>query len=174
MNFNIFHEIGPFLLPLLLIVHDLEEIVVHRKWILKHGEGIKSRFPKFGSLIDQLTLLSTKAFSIAVAEELAFILLVIGSSFVPFIGLYVLYIWTAIFFGFGFHLVIHIGQAIIIRNYVPGLITSFVSLPLFYVYAHQLTIGGIGIVSQLLLGICGLLIIVYNLMFAHWLGKELA
>ncbi|WP_081911134.1 MULTISPECIES: HXXEE domain-containing protein [Prevotellaceae] len=41
-------------------------------------------------------------------------------------------IWLAIFMAFSIHLIIHIIQSIVVKNYIPKLVTSFLLLPFSY------------------------------------------
>ena len=108
--------------PLAFLIHDLEEILVQHKWMSAHKEDLLRRFPRLQPMIHHLSSLSSKAFTIAVIEEL--VLLLLATAYYLANGPYAIEIWTALFVAFSVHLVVHIGQGIIIRGYVPGLITS--------------------------------------------------
>lgn len=78
-------------------------------------------------MIEQLARLNTKAFAIAVLEELVVLLLV--TVYVVVQGPYCMKIWSALFVAFSIHLLVHIGQAILVRGYVPGAVSSLLLLP---------------------------------------------
>ena len=61
--------------PLAFLIHDLEEILVQHKWMLAHKEDLIRRFPRLQPMILHLSSLNTKAFTIAVVEELVLLLL---------------------------------------------------------------------------------------------------
>lgn len=158
------------LFPLAFIIHDGEEIATQHKWMLTHKETLVHRFPFAKPMVEHLSGLSTKAFTIAVLEELALIL--IASACVVADIPFATEAWAIMFMAFSIHLLIHVGQGIIMRGYVPGLITSVLTLPYSYIGMQHvceifsatelLTYGAIGIVAM-----------VANLAFAHWLGYKL-
>ena len=67
-------------------------------------------------------------------------------------------------------LVVHVGQGIIIRDYVPGLITSILLLPYSY-YGISCICQEMDFGKLILLGVIGFAAIAVNLWFAHWLGN---
>ena len=95
------------------------------------------QFPKFSPIITHLGSLSTKAFAIAALEELFVIAIVTYYTLTG--GDYSFHIWYALFIAFSFHLLIHICQAIVVRGYVPGLITSLLLAP--YAFLVLCTVG---------------------------------
>lgn len=159
------------LFPIAFILHDGEEIITQERWMSTHKESLLVRFPNLTPMIEQLAGLNTKAFAIAALEELLIILLA-----TPDLLLDVAYsfpIWSALFIAFSFHLLIHIGQAIIVRGYIPGIITTILCLP----YAYT----GVTIIASFYNGwilaaitISGIIAMLLNLRFAHWLGKRIA
>ena len=115
------------LFPIAFILHDGEETITQEKWMSNNKESLLIKFPKLKPMIEQLARLNTKAFAIAALEELLIIL-----PATPDLLLDVAYsfpIWSALFIAFSFHLLIHIGQAIIVRGYIPGIITTILCLP---------------------------------------------
>ena len=77
-----------------------------------------------------------------------------------------------VFMAFSIHLIVHIGQSIVVRGYVPGFVTSILLLP--FSYLGMKSIWNTFSMAQLLLwGIIGLIIIAANLTFAHWLGIKM-
>ena len=155
--------------PLAFLIHDLEEILVQHKWMLAHKEDLIRRFPRLQPMINHLSSLSSKAFAIAVIEEL--VLLLLATAYYLADGHYALEIWTALFVAFSVHLVVHIGQGIIIRGYVPGLITSILLLPYSY-YGISYICQEMDFGKLILLGVGGFAAIAVNLWFAHWLGNK--
>ena len=158
------------LFPLAFIIHDGEEIATQHKWMLTHKETLVHRFPFVKPMVDHLSGLSTKAFTIAVMEELALILIATICIFadIPFAT----EVWAIMFMAFSIHLLIHVGQGIIVRGYVPGLITSVLMLP--YAYIGMTNVCEIFSATELLTyGAVGIVAMVANLAFAHWLGYKL-
>ena len=155
-------------LPLAFIVHDVEEVVFINGWMLRHRSGLVQRFPRMILLVDRLGGLGTKGFAVAAAEELLIILL--ATVYVLVQGPYAREIWAALFIAFSVHLLVHIVQALVVRSYVPGLATSILLLPYaFYgIYSIWLAMSWLQII---LLGLGGIVLMLANLRFAHWLGS---
>ena len=61
--------------PLAFLFHDLEDILVQHKWMSAHKEDLLRRFPRLQPMILHLSSLNSKAFTIAVIEELVLLLL---------------------------------------------------------------------------------------------------
>ena len=112
------------LLPIIFIIHDMEEIVGFKSFYEKNA-WIYERYPKITAPYRDL---KTEKFALAVYEE-----------FIPFFGVSLLAyyfpgpilnaIWLGLFVSLTAHFVIHIGQSIVIRKYIPSLITSIIFLP---------------------------------------------
>ena len=152
------------------IIHDGEEIAVEHKWLLAHGDALFEKHPKLRRMLNHLRKMNTKAFTIAVLEEL--ILLVVITVYVFCGGPYAIELWTAAFMAFSIHLIVHIGQAIVVRGYVPGLVTSILLLPFSYIGIQSIW-NTFSTVRLCLWTLIGVLFIVVNLAFAHWLGMKL-
>ena len=156
--------------PLAFIIHDGEEIIVLHKWMLAHKEGIVQKFPRAKRIIVHLSNLSTKAFAIAVLEEL--ILLLFATAYILIGGVYATELWIALFMAFSIHFVIHIAQGIFIRGYVPGLVSSILMLPYAYLGVLRICedVSGNKLVLLSVLGVVAMLV---NLRLAHWVGNFL-
>ena len=112
------------LLPIIFIFHDMEEIV-GIEWFYSNNAWLFERYPK---ILKTYKGMSHMGFSAAVYEE-----------FIPFFGvsLFAYYfpgqvvfaLWYGIFLALAGHFVIHIGQALAIRKYIPCVITSLICLP---------------------------------------------
>ena len=157
-----------FTLPIAFILHDAEEVIVQHRWMLTHRDLLVSRFPKMRPMIEHLSGLGTRAFAIAAMEEL--IILIIVTCYVLVDGLYSTQIWSALFIAFSIHLFIHLAQAIIIKGYVPGFITSLLLLPYSLYGIHSIWLVTSGI-EFFFLSVSGMAFIAINLRFAHWIGN---
>ena len=165
---TILYLVLPF--PFLFVLHEAEEVVVQHRWMRKHEESLKARFPWLRSVIIHLSSLNTKAFALAASEEL---LLVLGlTCYVLVDGLYAQCLWAAVMMAFSFHLMIHVIQAVAVKGYVPGLITSLLLLPYaaYCLWSIWLVMDGPEMAT---LGLMGVLFMVVNLRMAHWLGRRL-
>lgn len=156
--------------PLLFIIHDAEEVMVQHRWMSAHKASLMERFPRMRSIIEHLSCIDTKAFAIAASEELVVLLLATCNVFVG--GICHMQIWSALFMAFSVHLIVHIVQAIRVRGYVPGLVTSILLLP--YAAYGMWSIWLVMSVWELLgWSIAGVAFMVVNLRFAHWLGMRI-
>lgn len=157
--------------PFAFVIHEVEEVVVQHRWMQAHGEALAERFPRFRAVIEHLARLDTKAFSIAALEELVALLLI--TAYVLVQGRFALWVWSAAFMAFTFHLLVHIGQGIAVRGYVPGLATSLMLSPFaaYGVWSIWLVMGGVEMLSCL---VAGVVFMAINLRFAHWLGMRLS
>ena len=155
--------------PLAFIVHDGEEIVVQHKWMLTHKDLLIQKFPKAKRVISHLSSLSTTAFAMAVLEEL--ILLLLATAYILIGGAYATELWIALFMAFSVHFVIHIAQGVMVKGYVPGLVTSILMLPYAYFGISRICeeVSGDKLLHLSILGIVAMII---NLRFAHWIGKK--
>ena len=162
----VLYLILPF--PLAFLLHDAEELAVQHHWMLKHKETLIARFPKMRRVVEHLSRLNTKAFAIAATEE--FVLLLVATAYVLIGGTYAMQIWAALFMAFSFHLLVHICQAIVVRGYVPGLISTILLLPYAFFGMQSIynVMSGMEIFGW---GIAGVIAMVLNLIFAHFLGS---
>ena len=154
---------------LAFIVHDGEEVAVQHKWVMAHGDALCARHPMLRHLFNYIRKLNTKAFAIAALEEL--VLLISITVYALIGGPYAVELWSAIFMAFSIHLIVHVIQAIVVRGYVPGLVSSILLLPFSYLGMQRIcnTFNA----SQLLLyGVIGVVMMLANLAFAHWLGMK--
>ena len=159
---SILYLVLPF--PLAFLLHDTEEAIVQHRWMLKHKDALAARFPGMRHLIGYLSRISTMAFVVAALED------------VLVQGAYGLQIWSALFMAFSFHLLVHSLQAIMVKGYVPGLVSSLLLLP--YCYLGLESIGyAMGGMEMLLWGVAGILFMAVNLWFAHrmagWVERAL-
>lgn len=149
----------------------MEEVVVQRRWMALHQARLLQRFPRLRGLIAHLGSLSTKAFAVAASEELLLLLLVTCYVLVDGPGCF--YVWAAVFIAFAVHLHVHVVQAVAVRGYVPGLLTTLLLLPTCYLGLQTIWLRTSGW-EILGLGIAGTIFIALNLRFAHWLGKRVS
>lgn len=159
------------LLPIFFMIHDFEEIIFFKPWINKNRAYLRERFPRLSKkFLPRFESLSTSGFALAVAEE--FVLL----SFITYFSVYInnYYLWFAAFMGFFIHLIMHVVQWIILKRYIPVIITSLISLPYCaYTFIRFLEINIFQVFEIILLTFIGLLLMGINVLFAHKLGEKL-
>ena len=160
------------LLPIIFIFHDMEEIVGFG-YFFRNNKQLFERFPKITAAYKDFT---TEGFALAVYEEfIPFFGISLLAFFFPCKVLYAL--WLGLMISLTAHFLVHIGQSIYIRKYIPSLITSIICLPpSVIIIIKSLTIIRIDLLTIVLIpvAIVGMII---NLKFAHSLmhkyGKKL-
>lgn len=157
-------------LPAVFCLHDAEEAIVQRKWLLGHAERLKERMSFARAIIDRMLQLKPKAFVIAALEELMVLLAV--TAYVLVESPYAMWVWVSVFLAFVIHLMVHIGQAIAVRGYIPGLITTILLIP-YAAYGIYSVWLAMSVAEMLLCAILGTLFMIANLRFAHYLGIKL-
>lgn len=126
---------------------------------------LKEKMPRIAPVAVHLQNISTKKFVLIVAEE--FMLIVI--ALMLFLD-YSIYPLLALFWGFSIHLVMHIGQAVAIRKYIPGLLTSILLLP-YCALGVVHTIERFSITANLALAVFGFATVAINLLVMHKILK---
>lgn len=155
-----------WLFPIIFIFHDMEEIVGFGLWLRKNKELLAEKYPAF---IKPYKDFSTEGFALAVFEEL--FLCILFSAMAYFTGWAAIrYIWLGAFIGCALHFVIHIGQAIVMRQYIPAVITSVICLPvsIYIIYKCLLTVGD-ELLGAAVFMVIGIVIVGVNLKAAQGL-----
>lgn len=157
-------------LPLAFLLHDAEEVAVQHRWMENHSGSLRERFLRLRPLLDRLQRLNTKAFALAALEE--FIVLLCATACVLADVSFALELWAALFLAFSLHLLLHFGQAVAVRGYVPGLVTSILLSPFaaYGIFCISLVMSPL---KMFALAVAGAAFIALNLRFAHWLGLKL-
>ena len=158
-----------WLLPIVFMFHDFEEIVFFKNWITKNKSELKERFPKLSKRIfARFDNISTQAFTLAVAEE--FVLLSIITIMSILFENYLL--WLGVFMGFFIHLLIHFVQWIVFRKYIPAIYTSVISLiycafVLIFIFNNHI----FELKDIIIWTFIGFGIVIANLLIAHKLAE---
>lgn len=160
-------EIIICLLPIVFMIHDFEEIIGFKTWFEKNGAWLDEKFPMLTKLFQNLKHLSVQAFALAVLEEYLIISIVTLTAL-----LFQWYnAWIAVFMAFSLHIGIHIIQWIIVRRYIPFIITSLLSIP-YIVLGINSIVCSFTIIEIMICLITGVLIAAINLLFAHKLASK--
>lgn len=110
-----------WMLPILFILHDFEEIIFMPLWKTRHHQKLETfKKPFFGSVTQG------SAFAVGVLEE--FIILVFISGFCQIIHNSLLYLSFVI--AYTAHFIIHYIMCLQFRGYVPGVVTVTLELPM--------------------------------------------
>ncbi|MBV4417834.1 HXXEE domain-containing protein [Clostridium tyrobutyricum] len=118
-----------WLLPILFMIHDFEEIIMAEAWSKRFKKELKEdtfmmKKKPFG--LNDTGYWSTAAFSIGV--EIIFVILSVASILSCTFNSY--FIWYGFLFAFTFHLIFaHFYLCIQFKHYVPGVVTSALFLP---------------------------------------------
>lgn len=157
-------------LPLAFLLHDAEEVAVQHRWMENDSGALRERFPRLRPLLDHLQRLNTKAFALAALEE--FIVLLCATACVLADVPFALELWAALFLAFSLHVLLHLGQALAVRGYVPGLVTSILLSPFaaYGIFCISLVMSPL---KMFALAVAGAAFVALNLLFAHWLGLKL-
>lgn len=160
MNFYV------WLFPVIFIFHDMEEIIGFIPWLRKNRIFLESKYTKFIMPYEGVT---TEGFAFAVYEELILcIAICIVSYLTGFYG-----IWLGSMIACVLHFVVHIVESIVIRKYIPAMITSIIALPvgILIIYKSAFALN-YNIIQIILFCIIGIILIAVNLKFAHWLMRR--
>ena len=158
-----------WLLPIVFMFHDFEEIIFFKSWITKNKETLSEKFPKLSKrFFVRFENLSVQAFSLAVAEE--FVLLSVITILSIIFESYLL--WLGIFMGFFIHLFVHLIQWIVFRKYIPAIYTSVISLIYCFFALKFILKNNLFEPEEIAIWtIIGFGIVVINLLFAHKLAE---
>ena len=119
--------------PLLFIFHDLEEIIGMKRFVNRNADMLQAHFP---FLYKRFSNFTTEGFALAVMEEFI-VFTAIALLAIYFDNSLFWNIWFGGFFGLTAHYVVHIIQALVIRRYIPALITSIICLPISVLILHN-------------------------------------
>ena len=158
-----------WLFPLIFIFHDMEEIIGAGIWLKKNKMLLDEKYPSISKIYQDF---STEGFSFAVFEELIICILLCVVAVLSN-SEYVWYLWLGGFIACTLHFLIHIGQSIIMRQYIPATITSIMCLPIgIWIIIKCISELSDGVFKILLFSFLGIVIVALNLKFAQSLiGK---
>lgn len=155
------------LFPIVFMLHEFEEIIGFKPWVVKDGLWIAKKFPKAAKQITLYERLSVPAFALAVLEE--FVL--VGLVTVLALTLQWYSVWIAVFMGFSLHILMHIGQWIVVGKYIPIAVTSLLSLP-YIVWEIYKIYSQYSISMIVFCFIIGTIVLIVNLRFVHKLALQ--
>jgi hypothetical protein len=124
-----------YFFPVVFMIHEFEEIIMLRPWLVKNQpQLLKATTPNLLKRLLQMHLkLSTEAFTLIVAEEF---LLVSGIT-IYCINYDQYSIWIGLLLAFQLHLFMHMLQFVVLKRYVPSIVTSLLGTAYFvYTFSH--------------------------------------
>ena len=158
-----------WMFPLLFIFHDMEEIIGLVPWILLNETLLAQKAPAILKIHKGIT---TEGFALAVFEEFILVLSITLLAYFSQSRALEL-VWLGGFVAFALHLFLHIGQSILLRKYIPALITSILCFPISaYLITDIVYLWRVSTSEFFLFSLVGSGIVVINLLFALWLGKK--
>ena len=159
-----------WLLPIVFMIHDFEEIIFFKPWISKNKDYLTEKFPKISKrFLVRFDNLSTFAFALAVAEEFVLLSLITVGSVL--FNNYIL--WLVAFMGFFVHLLLHLGQWIILKRYIPAICTTFLALIYCTYSLYEIISNNLFQILEIVLWtIIGFGLVGVNLVFAHKLAEK--
>lgn len=153
-----------WMFPVLFIFHDMEEIIGFGIWLKKNRIMLDEKYPKISKTYKDF---STEGMAVAVFEEfivcMLFCILSIATQ-----AWYIWMLWLGGFITYTLHLAIHIGQSIVMKQYIPALITSVIALPIsIWVIWRCIQVLNCEIGILVTFSVFGILIVGLNLKFAQ-------
>jgi hypothetical protein len=160
-----------WLLPVIFMMHDFEEIFLIEAWKNRFAEQLKAaKNPPFAEMHD------TASFSIGIALE--FVFLSVVTLFACIFDSY--YLWYGLFFGFAFHLLLHCFLTIKFKHYVPGVVSAipFLALSIMILWkSYELCRFAIGTLAICCVGgvafVLAMILVLHKLMptFEKWVAR---
>lgn len=156
-------------LPILAIsfFHTLEVAFTAKRWVGRHWVSLMNEHPNLLNILFRLSGMNMQAFLIAAGTGFLVVLLSTAALFVG--GIWTERIWAIVFMAYSVCSLINIVRAVTLKGYVPGLVTSIISIPLIAYTAYSLSLVW-PCWEMLLFGILGLAIAVAGLFIAQRIG----
>jgi hypothetical protein len=165
-----------WLFPIAFMLHDFEELIGFEPWLKLHAPEVRAKLQKvlpatLMPRVDAVLAKSTAQFAVPI--ELIFLLTAISAFVAVEFHSYAFFLAASA--AYVLHGLMHIGQAIALRRYVPALATSvLIVLPYGALLYPRLVAEGIVTWPGLLLfGLVGMIAIVPIILGMHWLGEKL-
>lgn len=156
-------------LPILAVsfFHTLEVAFTAKRWVWRHWVSLMNEHPNLLNILFRLSGMNMQAFLIAAGTGFLVVLLSTAALFVG--GIWTERIWATVFMAYSVCSLINIVRAVTLKGYVPGLVTSIISIPLIAYTAYSLSLVW-PCWEMLLFGILGLAIAVAGLFIAQRIG----
>lgn len=157
-------------LPLLAVslCHTLEVLFTAKRWAGRHWVSLMNEHPNLLNVLFRLSGMNMKSFLIAAGACFLAVLLSTAALFAG--GLWAELVWTTVFMAYSVYTLINIVRAATLKGYVPGLVTSIISVPLIAYTAYSLSLVWPWW-GMLLFAILGLFLALANLYFAQRIGR---
>ena len=156
-------------LPILAVsfFHTLEVAFTAKRWVGRHWVSLMNEHPNLLNILFRLSGMNMQAFLIAAGTGFLVVLLSTAALFVG--GIWTERIWATVFMAYSVCSLINIVRAVTLKGYVPGLVTSIISIPLIAYTAYSLSLVWPWW-EMLLFSILGLALAVAGLFIAQRIG----
>lgn len=157
-------------LPILAVsfCHALEEVFTARRWASHHSASSDEAHQSLVNILFRLSGMNMSALVIAAVVGFLAVLLSTAALFAG--GLWAELVWTTVFMAYSVCALINLVRAVTIKGYVPGLVTSIISVPLIAYAAYSLSLVWPWW-GMLLFAILGLVLAVAGHFIAQRIGR---
>lgn len=157
-------------LPILAVslCHTLEVLFTAKRWAGRHWVSLMNEHPNLLNVLFRLSGMNMKSFLIAAGACFLAVLLSTAALFAG--GLWTERIWATVFMAYSVCSLINIVRVITLDCYVPGLVTSIISVPLIAYTAYSLSLVWPWW-EMLLFSILGLALAIAGLFIAQRIGR---
>ena len=158
-------------LPILAVslCHALEVVFTARRWASHHSASSDEAHQSLVNILFRLSGMNMSALVIAAVVGFLAVLLSTAALFAG--GLWAELVWTTVFMAYSVCALINLVRAVTLKGYVPGLVTSIISVPLIAYAAYSLSLVWPWW-GMLLFAILGLFLALANLYFAQRIGQR--
>lgn len=127
-------------LPLLAVsfCHALEVVFTARRWASHHSASSDEAHQSLVNILFRLSGMNMSALVIAAVVGFLAVLLSTAALFAG--GLWAELVWTTVFMAYSVCALINLVRAVTLKGYVPGLVTSIISVPLIAYAAYSLSL----------------------------------
>lgn len=157
-------------LPILAVsfCHALEVVFTARRWASHHSASSDEAHQSLVNILFRLSGMNMSALVIAAVVGFLAVLLSTAALFAG--GLWAELVWTTVFMAYSVCALINLVRAVTIKGYVPGLVTSIISVPLIAYAAYPLSLVWPWR-EMLLFAILGLVLAVAGHFIAQRIGR---
>lgn len=127
-------------LPILAVsfCHALEVVFTARRWASHHSASSDEAHQSLVNILFRLSGMNMSALVIAAVVGFLAVLLSTAALFAG--GLWAELVWTTVFMAYSVCALINLVRAVTLKGYVPGLVTSIISVPLIAHTAYSLSL----------------------------------
>jgi hypothetical protein len=166
-----------WLLPLIFIIHDGEELLTMPGWIANHQQELDQLARMSDIAAEMARSLPTTTSQVAIAIGfilLLFMVITLGASISCRRGFW-LYAYAGLLGVLFLHVFTHIGQAILVGGYAPGVIGAVGAIipGALYIYKRLFEAQLLTLKSAAITAIIGFALFVPGAMLAHQFGRML-